>query len=266
MSKRDGYQPGVPCWVTAVEPEPDAAARFYSELFGWETEDLMGSDHPASYYMCTLRGLKVAGIVSVDGAPPPPQAVWTTHVWVQDADQTATRAVELGATLIGEPWDSPAGGRLAIISDPEGAVFCAWQPGEHRGAQLVNEPGAWAMSALQTPDPERSNAFYTALFGWRAETFEMGEQEMTLWRVPGYLGGEPQQPVSRETVAVMLRAPEGPASWGLDFWVPDADRTAAKARELGGSVIAEPHDRPGFRSTMLADPAGAVFSASQLMK
>jgi predicted enzyme related to lactoylglutathione lyase len=38
-----------------------------------------------------------------------------------------------------------------------------------------------------------------------------------------------------------------------------------QADQLGGRVLVEPHDVPGFRSTALADPQGAVFSASQLM-
>ena len=41
MSERDGYEPGVPCWVTAVHPDAEEAAGFYAELFGWETENLM---------------------------------------------------------------------------------------------------------------------------------------------------------------------------------------------------------------------------------
>jgi uncharacterized protein len=265
MSERDGYQRGVPCFVTAVEPDPDAAARFYADVFGWETEDLMGPEHAASYYMCRLRGRKVAGIVSYDGAPDPPQATWTTHVWVDDADAVAARTIELGGDVIGQPFDSPAGGRVAILSDSDGAVFCAWQPREHRGAQLVNEPGAWSMSALQTAHPERASEFYTALFGWTTEMFAMGEQTMTLFRLPGYLGGEPHQPVSREVVAAMLQVPGGPSRWGVDFWVADADQAAARAAESGGSVVVAAHDGPGFRSAVLADPAGAVFTISQLV-
>jgi uncharacterized protein len=41
MSERDGYEHGVPCFVAGVFPDPAAAASFYSELFGWETDDLM---------------------------------------------------------------------------------------------------------------------------------------------------------------------------------------------------------------------------------
>ncbi|HLM78137.1 MAG TPA: VOC family protein [Rubrobacteraceae bacterium] len=121
-----------------------------------------------------------------------------------------------------------------------------WQPKEHRGAQLVNEPGAWSMSQLKTRDPESAKAFYGAVFGWETDTFDLGEGEFTLWRLPGYLGGEPEQPVSREVVGVMVpvsgdRSPEDvPAHWSVDFWVDDVHATTDKAAELGGEVVVPP--------------------------
>jgi predicted enzyme related to lactoylglutathione lyase len=95
---------------------------------------------------------------------------------------------------------------MAVLADPAGAPLCAWQPGVRRGAQLVNEPGAWSMSHLASPDPERAAAFYGALFGWTIETFGEGDAAVTMFRLPGYVGGEPAQPVSREVVALMSRA------------------------------------------------------------
>jgi predicted enzyme related to lactoylglutathione lyase len=269
MSERSDYEPGVPCWVAAVVPDPDQAARYYAELFGWEAEDLMPADSAASYYMCRLRGRPVAAVVSVHGAPPPPNALWGTYVYVESADETASRVEAAGGSVIGSPFDSPAGGRMVILADPCGAVFGAWQPGAHRGAQLVNEPSAWSMSALQSPDPQRAERFYGDVFGWTSEPMNGGG--ISLFRLPGYVGGEPQQPVPRDVVGVMMplgsdASPEGGAHWGVDFWVHDADATARKAQELGGSVLVEPHDIPGFRRAVLADPHGAAFSVSRLLK
>jgi predicted enzyme related to lactoylglutathione lyase len=88
---------------------------------------------------------------------------------------------------------------------------------------------------------------------------------MVLWRVPGYVGGVPEQPVSREVVAVMARAGDGEAAhWRVDFWIADADAAASRAGELGGSVVAGPDHAGPFREALLADPAGATFSVSQL--
>jgi predicted enzyme related to lactoylglutathione lyase len=53
--------------------------------------------------------------------------------------------------------------------------------------------------------------------------------------------------------------------WSVDFWIDDTDAAASKASTLGGSVVVPPHDTPGFRTAILADPHGAVFSVSTLM-
>jgi hypothetical protein len=140
-------------------------------------------------------------------------------------------------------------------------VFGVWTPGAHRGAQRVNEQSAYSMSFLRTPDPEGAKAFYGSVLGWTTEVFG----PMLLWRLPGYAGGVPEQPVSREVVAVMARAGEGEAAhWRADFWIADADAAAARATQLGGSIVAGPEDAGPFREAVLADPAGATFSVSQL--
>jgi predicted enzyme related to lactoylglutathione lyase len=51
------------------------------------------------------------------------------------------------------------------------------------------------MSSLNTPDTEGSKAFYGAVFGWKPEPLKMNGNELTLWRLPGFVGGRPEQPV-----------------------------------------------------------------------
>src|SRR5260370_36784448 len=110
-----------------------------------------------------------------------------------------------------------------------------------KGAQLVNEPGAWSMSQVNAPDPQGAKAFFAAVFGWDADTFELGESEITLWRVPGYVGGEPGQPVARDVVSAMApmsSAPlpgDLPPHWRVDYSVDDADAIACKSAALRGS-------------------------------
>ena len=142
MSQRDGYEHGVPSWIAGAHPDPDQAAAFYTELFGWDAE------RRGEHLVCTLRGRDVAGFVRGD------EPAWRTHVWVESADDTAERARGRGGTVLAEPADVPGVGRTAMLADPAGAVFTVAEPDPHRGAQVVNEPGAWAMSALSTPDTE----------------------------------------------------------------------------------------------------------------
>jgi uncharacterized protein len=246
MSERNGYAQGVPCWVDTWQA--DLSTAFYAELFGWEAAE------GGEYTMFRSRGRDVAGA----GQRADAGAAWTTYTWVDDADATAALVLAAGGSLVAEPFDSLDGGRMAIAADPAGAVFGIWQPGEHRGAQLVNEPGAWAMSVLATPDPDGANAFYGAVFGWETDDFGGA----TLYRLPGYVGGEPSQPVPRDVIAVM--APGEPAAWMPGFWVADADAAAATAARLGGAVVAPPTDDGVGRTGVLADPNGAVFSITQI--
>jgi uncharacterized protein len=270
MSDRDGFEPGVPCGVAHVSAEPAHAASFYAALLGWEAESLMPPDHPGDYFVCRLRGRDVAAIVPPHGAPAPPEAVWTTLVWVENADEAAAKAIDAGGEAIGEPFDSPGGGRQAVLADPAGGVFSVWEPRERRGAQVVNEPGAWAMSALHGADLEASKAFYGALFGWESETFDLGDAQMTMWKLPGYVGGEPQQPVARDVIAISAPADgsasgDEPANWSVDFWVRDLDETVARAAELGGRAVVPPYEIPatGMRQAVVADSQGATLSLTQ---
>jgi hypothetical protein len=263
MSERDQYQPGVPCWVDVAQPDVDAALRFYGELLGWEFAGPgeMPGTPPGEYYVARLRGRDVAGISSLP-EPAPPATAWMTHVAVDSADATAELARRHGGDVVVEPFDAPPAGRMAVLSDPAGATFCVWEAGARQGAEVINEPSAWSMSMLSTTDVDGAKEFYRALFGWEADEFAPG---VALLRLPGYVGGEPHQPVPRDVVAV-LAAGEGDAGWSVDVWVADARAAAAKAKELGGTVIVEPQEStPGFLNTVIADPAGAVLSASQLL-
>ena len=91
MSERNGYEPGVPCWVAGVHPDPELAVGFYTTLFGWEAEDTMPPARPGSYFLCTLRGRAVAAICADQGGGEPRLAAWGTHVWVDSADAAAER-------------------------------------------------------------------------------------------------------------------------------------------------------------------------------
>src|SRR5262252_5028435 len=93
MSTREDYPAGVPCWVDTNQPDPADAARFYSGLFGWQTEDAMPPDAGAHYYMARIDGRDVAAISS---PPPgaPPQAVWNTYIRADSADDAAARVRE----------------------------------------------------------------------------------------------------------------------------------------------------------------------------
>ena len=280
MPDRNGYPPGVPCWADTTQPDPQAAAAFYAGLFGWELEETMSPSSDATYIMARIRGQDVAAITSPSqGAPQ--TAVWNTYVWVDSADEAATRVRDAGGQIVMEPFDVGETGRMAAFTDPEGALFFVWQPKEHRGAQVVNEHGSVNFNGLHTRDIEAAKSFYGAVFGW--EVLDLGPGN-TMWRLPGYGDHlEEMSPGLREGMAQM-GAPPGyedvvaalnpiaedqpdvSPHWNITFAVDDADATAARAAELGAEVVVPPQDAPWIRMTVIRDPQGATFVASQFVQ
>lgn len=272
MSTREDYPAGVPCWADTNQPDPEAAARFYASLFGWDTEDVMPPGAGGRYFMARIGGRDAAAISSQppDASPP---AAWNTYIRVDSADDAADRVRAAGGTVFTEPFDVLDSGRMGVFADPEGAVFSVWQPGQHRGAAAVNEHGAVNFNNLHTGDLAVAREFYGAVFGWT--TLFDGPHEF--WTLPGYGDHlEERTPGLRagmramgapdrfeDTVAKILPRAGGPARWSVTFGADDADAIAARARELGGSVIEAPQNAPWIRFTVLADPAGATFTASQ---
>jgi len=274
LPERDGYIAGVPCWIDTSQPDPDAAAGFYGGLFGWEFEDSMPAGAPGKYLIARLRGGDVAAVSSPpDGAPE--QAVWNTYIWVEDADEAAAKALDAGGTVLSGPFDVLDAGRMAVLADPEGAVFSVWQAREHRGARIVNEPGSLNFNVLNTRDPATAKRFYGAVFGWT--TLDLGSGEFwTLSTYGDYL--EELTPGIRERTAELGAAgfedvvaaitpvagddAGAPALWSVTFSTEDPDATAAKAVELGGTVLLAPTDAPYSRLTVVRDPQGATFSAA----
>jgi predicted enzyme related to lactoylglutathione lyase len=171
MPERDRHIPGVPCWIDTNQPDPEAAVDFYGGLFGWEFENVMPPGTAGAYFLARLRGLDVAAVSSAPGTASP-TAVWDTYVWVDSADETAAKVREAGGEVVKEPFDVMDAGRSAVFSDPEGAVFCIWQAGTHRGARVVNEPSSLNFNDLCTRDVDGAKSFYGAVFGW--QTLELG--------------------------------------------------------------------------------------------
>jgi predicted enzyme related to lactoylglutathione lyase len=245
MPEMQRYEHGVPSWVDIGVPNPEAALGFYGELFGWEGQD-MGEE--AGHYTIVSKAGKQVAAISPAQDPGPPR--WTTYINVDDIDAVAKQASAAGGTVVVAPMDVMAAGRMAIFADTTGAVIAAWQAGDHRGAQLVNEPAAFTWSELATADLDKSKAFYSEVFGW------------------GWGGSDDYaeaQVAGRTIGGVMPRSPDMPAempdNWLVYFGAADVDADAKKAVELGATVVVEPTDIPGTgRFAVLMDPQGAAFA------
>jgi predicted enzyme related to lactoylglutathione lyase len=245
MGERTSHAPGSFSWVDLGTTDTAAAKDFYSSLFGWEAEDSPMPDGGA-YTMLRARGKHVGALYE---ARPGQPVAWASYVTVESADAAAAAAKEHGGTLMAEPFDVMEAGRMALVQDPTGAVFAAWEPRDNIGAQLVNEPGALTLNQLNTADPERAREFYSALFGWRFEAVE--GVDSPYW---GIYNGE------RVNAGMMpVPAEVAPAHWLAYFGCEDVDAEAQRVEGLGGSLMVPPMSVPGGRIAVAQDPQGGAF-------
>ena len=125
-----------------------------------------------------------------------------------------------------------------------------------------HEPGSHCWSELATSDPAAAKKFYTSLFGWEAEDTPAGPDMIyTMLRLSGReVGALYQQDKAEADHGV-------PPHWNVYVAVESADATAARAKELGGSVLMEPFEvMEHGRMTIVQDPTGATICAWQARK
>ena len=99
--------------------DPEAAERFYGELFGWRFDSVGDTNTP---YWGIYRGERVnGGMMQLPPAAPAPSH-WLVYFGIDDIDAAAEQIGAAGGTLMIPPTEVP-GGRIAVAQDPQGAVF-----------------------------------------------------------------------------------------------------------------------------------------------
>jgi hypothetical protein len=259
MSIVEKHAPGSFCWVELGTTNASAAKAFYNSLFNWQSQDMpMGPDQ--FYTMLNLRGKTVGALYNLDknmlqmGIPPH----WMLYIAVNSADDASAKAKALGATVMKGPFDVFDAGRMAVIRDPAGAVFCVWQANKNTGIELVGESSALCWSELWTSDKAGAVEFYTKLFGWtmKTGTDAPGEEYTEISNQGQPMGGIMQ--IRKEWGKV-------PPNWSPYFMVDSCDASVAKVGQLGGSTKMAPADIPKVgRFAIVADPQGAVFQIFQM--
>jgi predicted enzyme related to lactoylglutathione lyase len=263
VSKITSYAPGTPCWVDIQCADLEASQAFYAYLLGWEYEPIVVGDF-GSYPGATFEGDRVAGLMPAgeEGGP----QVWSTHIAVADAEETAAKVMAAGGQVLAPPFAVADLGRAAVCADPDGAVFELWEAGGFAGAERVNGPGALTWNELGTRDVEGAKAFYGAVFGWEADEHELqradggpGAAIYVEWLLDGKdVGG-------MMDISGVLPA-EVPSHWLVYFGVADTDAAVAKVKAAGGDVRFGPVDIPAGRFAVVKEPNAdpGVFAVIQL--
>ena len=245
------------CWHELMTTDPGAAPNFYAAVTGWGTQGWEGG---STYYTMWMNGdAPIGGIMELPeearkgGAP----SHWLAYVSTTSIEETTERATELGGTVLHGPMELPEVGTITVLQDPQGAVFCAYQPATytpgHDGAPAMGE---FSWHELATNNWEAAWTFYSELFGWQKgdalDLGEMGTYQM-YHRGAHPLGGMFNKP------------PDMPAPcWLLYVRVPDVAAAANQVTAMGGTVVSGPMEVPGGDLVaQCADPQGALFALHQ---
>jgi len=227
-----GFAPSTPCWVEITTPDPDRAARFYADLFGWEVDgDLF-----------LLDGRAVAGLAR--SRPDRPDG-WLTYLAAPDLEYTIQRVEAAYGRVLVRP-EERRGARSAIVTDSAGAVFGLWQAAGFAGTQLRGEPGTMAWSDLLADGAAQATAFYGSAFGWSL-THEFGSGE---WLTEAH-----------DSVAGLITG-RYDFRWQPSFQVADCPEFVDHVARLGGRVTAGPVEMGLGKYVEIIDPLGAPFAVT----
>ena len=246
------------CWYDLMTPDPAGAKRFYPELFSWKVESFPFASADQPYDMWSVGGSTLGGVAKLTeqqrGMGIPPH--WLPSVQVDNLDQTASKATQLGGRVVVAPMDIPETGRYAVLTDPQGAMIAIFQAeGPFSGFDGTAKMGRPSWHELMTTDYKRAFEFYSALFGWeKIEEVDMGPLGMYFeYGKDGQMFG-----------GMYNRPPE---MGGMHpFWLPyfhvkDVETSTAAARKAGATVQNGPMEVPGGSwIVVMGDPQGAAFA------
>lgn len=242
------------CWYELLTTDPESAPAFYRQVAGWETAP--GASEGAPPYTMWMNGeapigglLQLPAEASRAGAPPH----WLAHISTPDLTATTGKVRKLGGEVMNR-MEVPTVGAFAIVRDPQGAIFSAFQPeGDAPGHDGPPRVGEISWNELATDGWEEAWRFYSDLFDWeKLDAVDMGE--IGLYQ----MFGRGAHPVG----AMFNRPPEMPVSaWLYYVRVPDADAAVAAVTKHGGQVLNGPMEVPGGDwIAQCLDPQGAMFA------
>ncbi|QZH75151.1 MAG: VOC family protein [Erythrobacter sp.] len=255
-------------WYELMTSDAPAAEQFYAPLLNWTI-----SGDPAYRHIEATEG-GIGGILALSddmmagGARPG----WIGYVLVDDVDQMVASIEGSGGRTLWPARDMENVGRMAMVTDPQGAAFYimkpqppADRPDMEIHAFSYDRPrlGHCAWNELATSDPAAALQFYGQRFGW-VKDGEMDMGPLGKYEFLRHAGRAPDgSPMGQGMLgAVWAKPPEMPVSaWTFYFRVADIDAAVAYIKGNGGSVMQEPMEIPGGDFSLNAiDPQGAYFA------
>lgn len=241
-------------WYELLADDADAAAAFYRAIVDWTVTPMAGAS--AGYRMIATKDGGVGGLLplTAEMVAGGARSAWLMYVGVDDVDATAAQAEAAGGGVSKRAWDVPGIGRMALLTDPQGAPFYIMTPIPPAGGGESNAfspvlAGHCTWNELRAADLDAAMAFYCGLFGWEeAGSLPMGALGEYKFlsnglRIGAAMGGATAEP---------------PPHWLHYFRVGSIDDARAAVIEGGGQVLHGPHEVPGGDHVIICrDPQGA---------
>lgn len=249
------FVPGAPNWLDLGTPDVEAAAAFYRALFGWELRTMGPEAGGYGFFQLDGKTVAAVGPLTEEGAA----SAWTPYFQTADADATTKAVEQAGGTVRVPPMDVFTEGRMAAYTDPTGAQFAVWQPGDTQGLGAVTSANTMSWTELYTTDGTAAKDFYRSVFSWDYKDMPVAGSTYT---VVSPSGGGPDATQG----GIMQLAKENLEAGSRSEWHPyievaDVDATFAVATEHGATTFFPPMDAPGVgRIAMFADPFGAPMA------
>lgn len=248
-------------WYELMTTDPDAAARFYGKVVGWSVAPHSAPGSEIDYRMIVRSdGGNAGGVLGLSDAmcENGVRPAWMGYLHAPDVDAMVADFEAQGGAVLMPPNDLPVG-RIAMVTDPQGAPIYLMNPTPPEGAPdaasdvfSTDQPQHVRWNELSSSDAPASIAFYTRHFGWvQDEAMSMGDMgDYSFIKDDGVTIG-----------AIMPKMPQLPMSvWNYYIGVDSIDRARAAVEAEGGTIMMGPHEVPGGDWIIVGtDPQGAVF-------
>jgi predicted enzyme related to lactoylglutathione lyase len=254
MTIAKNHPAGSFCWIELATTDQEGAKKFYSSLFGWSPNDNpMGPGEVYTIFRLDGRDAGAGYTMRKEQREQHIPPHWELYIAADNADDVVSKATKAGGKALMPAFDVMDLGRMAVLQDPTGAVFCAWQAKKNSGIGAASEDNALCWADLITPDAQRAEQFYSSVFGWKLEkTPNDPSGYVHIKNGEHYIGGIPPAEAGD---------PKLPPHWIIYFQVADVEASTKKVQQLGGKVHMPPRKMEGVGTwSVVADPQGAAFA------
>jgi predicted enzyme related to lactoylglutathione lyase len=245
--------PGKIIWHDLLTKTPEASQRFYEELFGWEFESIglnFGAVASANYTLIRHRGRLIGGMIDQTRLKTTADiSQWVVLMSTDDIDAAVATIRDSGGTVFTPPTELADRGRIAVVADPEGALFALLQTKDGDPVDAEPAPNDFLWNELWANDIDAAANFYRRLMG-----YDLEEEVVTADTSYHYLSsnGTPR-------VGILPNPIEGlQPLWATYIRVTDPAAICARVEALGGQILLAPAERDlGGVVALIAGPSGA---------